>query len=983
MGPYDINPATPGLLRVESLNISLKFDRTSPTAGRVSWNIPTPATGCGAGTQAYNGIVVTIDTTPTAVSKVPVTGMTYTSDPTADANLHVGDKIGTALVIGSFYNDLTTVFFDVSGLTPNTPYYVTGYPVDAQYRYFIEGVHSYSLDYDVDGSVGTTGSQIVIIHPSDNSSQVQPTDFTELMPGITYQFQITVGLIPRPRTPQDPIYGVPVPVPHTISVSGTYASTYTDLINEINKQLSLIDNPSQGPYAPNTGAFYWNATLDKLYQWNGSMNVELPVIIQDTSPAVVLAGTYWLNPTTFVLKRYNGAAWVAPEVITSTVDPQNPIADTTYWFDGTIGHLWNGTTWCDVSTILSATDPSTVVPTTAGAFWYNTTTEVLYKWDNIFEMWVIVDEIKYSVDPNSLTTGAYWFDESSNTLNAWNTPTVGVWNQQANVSVSEHQPTTPADGKFWYDPTTQILKQYVAITDTWTILEVISYPTNPITRHSCDLWWNTTLNQLNVWDIVNSIWKPVATFYRQDSDPSLMPILSEGSLWYNNTTDVLYAWKNNCFKLVQFISRATDPTIIAVDVIWYNPTTDVWKVNDGLQLWTIITPIISENDPAALPAGTYWYDTINNAVKMWNGVAWVSLLFATSSPGPALNSTWFNTTMSKLLVWNGTAWEIAPVRATVEMTSLGYLLFTDTQVGSSSLIQILDINLFQSLAVAVSYNDPKPGSDAVSSKPSYEEVGIGTDGTDDQRLKLMNEIRFELGYPSVDVELTPEQLDYAITKALGELRERSGLPYKRAFLFMQVNPETQRYILSNKIGGFDKVVQIMGIYRLTSSFLSSAHGAGLYGQIVLQQLYNMGTFDLLSYHIMTEYTKTMEQLFAAKLTFTFNEQTRELWIHHRFPVTEPYVTMECSMERTEQEILSDRLARPWLRRYALATSRLMLAEIRGKFASLPGASGSISLNASDLRMAAKEDFEICNHEIDDFVVNNVEEWGMASTFTFG
>jgi hypothetical protein len=406
-------------------------------------------------------------------------------------------------------------------------------------------------------------------------------------------------------------------------------------------------------------------------------------------------------------------------------------------------------------------------------------------------------------------------------------------------------------------------------------------------------------------------------------------------------------------------------------------------VNDGSQNWSVIEPVISENDPTSLPTGTFWFDTTNSSLQMWNGISWVTVSYSTSSPAPTTGTNWFNSSLGKLMTWDGTVWELASVRATVELTSNGNLIFTDTLVNSSSFVAVHDITLFQSLGVSYSFYDPKPGTDGVSSQPSYEQLGIGTDGTDDQRLKLMTEIRYEMGYPNVDVEVTPEQLDYAISKALEEFRAHSSLAYKRGFMFMQVSPETQRYLLTNKISGMDKIVDIMGIYRLTSSFLSSAHGAGLFGQVVLQQLYNMGTFDLLSYHIMTEYTKTMEQLFAAKLTFTWNEQTRELWIHHRFPQTEPYVSMEVSVERTEQEIMSDRYARPWIRRWATAVTRLMLAETRGKYSTLPGASGSITLNANDLRMAAKETMEQCMQEIFDYVADRPEEYGMATSFIFG
>jgi hypothetical protein len=253
----------------------------------------------------------------------------------------------------------------------------------------------------------------------------------------------------------------------------------------------------------------------------------------------------------------------------------------------------------------------------------------------------------------------------------------------------------------------------------------------------------------------------------------------------------------------------------------------------------------------------------------------------------------------------------------------------------------------------------------------------------DERLKLMNEIRYELGYPIVDVELSNEQLDFAITKALEEIRSKTSVAYKRGFFFMHVNAETQRYLLTNKVQGMDKIVTVLGIYRLTSSFLSSAHGAGVYGQIVMQHLYNMGTFDLLSYHLMSEYTELMEILFAGRITFTWNEQKRDLWIHHRFPFHERMVLIEAATERTEQDIIADRWCRPWIRKFASAQARMMLAETRGKYSTLPGAGGAVTLNASDLRQKATEDIQACMDEIDNYQVDRPEEYGLGAQMVLG
>lgn len=980
MSSFDLRQDAPGLLRAEALNITLKFERTSATTGRISWNIPTPAAGCTAENQAYCGMLVTIDTTPASASKTPTNGEVYESDATADANLFAGSHIGTSLVIGAFYTDRTTTFFDVTGLMPNTPYYVSGFPMDCQYRYFIEGVHAYSLEFKNRGTDGTHGSQVVVLNAGSTPMGVQPTDYTGLAPTVEYDFTVQLGIDPIPNRPIDSVECTLEARPYNVRINGTNASTYAELVSAINTQFALLSKPQQGPAAANTGAYYWNASQQKLFQWDGSQHVEVPVLIDDSTPNNVTVGTYWLNPSTNVLQRWNGSAWVSTTVIEYGTDPTAPIADSSYWYDGSNVYIWNGNTWCQVTNFAQTVDPSLPVLPPAGSYWYDDANGVLYKWNVTLEMWEVTTAIQYHEDPNTLTPGTYWFNEAVNALYAYNGPTLG-WTNLPNTVVSELEPTTPTNGQFWYNPLEQELFTYTGT--TWTQLDVLVFPSDPTVRAVCDLWWNTATDVMSVWDGINGVWVVVTQFYQQPTDPSLSPTMNTGYTWFNPTTQELYVWENNCFVVVDYINWATDPTTtIPAGTIWHNTTANTW-LERGVGAWTLADPIVSPSDPTSLPTGTFWFNTTNSGLQLWNGISWVTVTYSTVPLTPATGTLWFDTNANTLKVWTTSGWDNAPLPVTVELDCNGNLLFTDATVGSTSLVRITDGTLFKSLDTVFAIHDATIGSDGASSEPSYAEVGIGTDGSIAIRAKLANDMRYDLGYPVVDVELTQEQMDHAIDVALMEFRTRSGMAYKRGFFFMGTKPNEQRYQLASKVAGHNKIVEVLGVYRMTSSFLSSAHGAGVYGQIVLQHLYNMGTFDLLSYHIMGEYTKLLEMLFAGRLTFHWNEQTRELFIHHRFPMQERTMCIEASVERTEQDLMTDRYARSWIRRWALAQCRMMLAETRGKFSTLPGAGGGVTLNASDLRSQAMTDMEACIAEIDDYVVDGPDEWGMGSQFTFG
>src|SRR4051812_10477377 len=107
----------PDQIKIEGQEIVLKFQRTSDTTARISWNIPAPANGCNVDTQAYDGIVITVSNKPANyISTSPTDGKFYTGDPTVDNDLHAGDKLDIALVLGAFYNDKTTTILDITDL---------------------------------------------------------------------------------------------------------------------------------------------------------------------------------------------------------------------------------------------------------------------------------------------------------------------------------------------------------------------------------------------------------------------------------------------------------------------------------------------------------------------------------------------------------------------------------------------------------------------------------------------------------------------------------------------------------------------------------------------------------------------------------------------------------------------------------------------------------------------------------------------------
>ena len=1019
-------------LRTEGQEIKLVFKQGVPATGQgtLEWNIPAPAAGCDSDAPGvYAGIVFLLSTEPLRASNIPQDGTVYVADPTADFDLSTADKIGTALVVGAVYEceqkargETLTTSLVINDLKPNVSYYVAGYATDCQFRYHSDGIRSYSDSYG-DKETDVPGEQV--IHLGPEGAGVLPTDGTGLAVGTKYEFDLIV----------DDTFPVGTNVKTVqLVIDAIDAGTYQDLLDTINKQIALVDNPEQSPLPPQSGSFFWDVTKQELFQYDGVSYISVPALVEPTDPANVVAGSYWYDIENKVLSRWNipnPTGWNVIDHVVTESDPTNPACDL-YWFDNTISRRWDGSTWCDQETLISLTDPSDCPTIECGTYWFDETKEELFGWNSRVEKWDTAAAVYWPEAPNQLSTGTYWFDDATDKL--FKRATSSWTDITATSLIQETEPTAPVDGLIWYKQSTEELKEYSISLLAWVDLDVLVWSEDPTNVESCDLWWNSSSDLLFTWDIVNNEWDQVVRFVQSTIDPTQTGTIAVDTVWYNPTTDVSSTWDGVDWVVVESITKATDPTQPVTGEAWYKPSTNEWKIwgspNAG---WNVVDPIDSEADPTNIPNGTYWYDTTNDALFVRNGITWVTVTFSTVPYAPTGGSLWFDTSSDTLYTWDRVNSEWIPATPLVYATFTigGGIIFQTPGRGSNNIVLVptpeglasssspcsigtgfaydgvtdisyaeceyydnnitrtypardipLNIFLWGNLVPAGNVIRPKGGNDGKSGVPSYMQPEVGDDGTPDERRELMDSIRQQLGYPVVEVELTNYQLDTCIQGALESFRKRSGASVRRGFYFLDIEPGKQQYLMTNKVLGYHKIVNITSAHRFTSAFLSSAHGAGVYGQVVLQHLYNMGTYDLTSFHLVSQYVEQLEILFATRLTFGWHEHSRVLSIYNAFTRPEK-ILIDCMVERTEQDLLKDRLIKTWIERYALSEAMMILSHIRGKFASLPGAGGGIALNAGELIGIAQSYREELLNQIDEFVVDTPEDVGIGSTFILG
>lgn len=269
--------------------------------------------------------------------------------------------------------------------------------------------------------------------------------------------------------------------------------------------------------------------------------------------------------------------------------------------------------------------------------------------------------------------------------------------------------------------------------------------------------------------------------------------------------------------------------------------------------------------------------------------------------------------------------------------------------------------------------------------PTTDKVGIGTDGSYDERLRLMKILKGQMGWPQVCVELSEDQFNIAIDNALDEFRRRADNAYSHRYVIFTLKEGQQVYYLNDPRLKTDKIVNVINIHRISMLGVSAlSTESNVYAQAFFHQYYTGSMVDVLSIHLSHQLSEVFEKIFAGNLTFTWDEASRQLQIHRRMRFGEEKVLLECVMERTENELMLDRWAKQWIQGWAHAELKEMLGMIRSKYSSgLPGPTGGLSLNGDLLLSEARQDFEELLRQITDYEVGNGGVNFMNTAFMIG
>lgn len=753
---------------------------------------------------------------------------------------------------------------------------------------------------------------------------------------------------------------------------------------------------------PEDGTIWFDSTTGIARVWKNGVWCELNTIVSTRNPLlpVLIEGQgYWYNTETGELFRLNKETnqWLDILAIYFDKDPQLiDVGD--YWYDETnekVFVLMSGNEWQEVPNVFMEETNSNI--TQRLSYRYVIDELSLYRWNSSDEIWDKIQVINNNINPNADDSiedgvvGDFWFDTNDFILYEFRS---NGWEQVNNVVIEQKNSFITEPFDFRYVEDEQKLFEWSSMSLSWEELDIAIFPTDPRDRSSCQYWWNSTpsVDTLFSWDDLNSEWVEVDNFFQQATNPVEPQKLPKGTVWYNPETQVLTRILSEVCEEVNFINETFNPLEIPSGLYWFF-NDQFYLYSESAQEWVLVDeqPIRSDTDPTNVEVGEYWLDTGTGELYQWDGVHWSLQEVADSDPKPEEGFLWYNTVEDQLYMWDAIRW--------VETTAFAYLefvkgdgcndmdtfVFKTRKVGCDAVIELMDEtgNVFGDLEVTIRYRDPVPGQDIQQKVPMYKQLGVGDDGSPDERRELHRKIRELLGAPTVRIELSKSNIDICIDNALKMIRKYSGYGYKRGFFFLDMKRNQQTYELSDKCVGFNKIVKVTAAYRLRSGFLKGAYtGYDIYGYAALKQLYTLGSFDLLSFHLVSSFIEELENLFATRLTFQWNEQTRELKLYNAIYADER-ILLDASVERTEQEILADRNTTMWIQKWAVAEAKMMLSQGRGKFQSLPGPTGSTILNAQELITQSEAEKAGLLEELDDISMHDTSEVGQKAYFIMG
>jgi hypothetical protein len=146
---------------------------------------------------------------------------------------------------------------------------------------------------------------------------------------------------------------------------------------------------------------------------------------------------------------------------------------------------------------------------------------------------------------------------------------------------------------------------------------------------------------------------------------------------------------------------------------------------------------------------------------------------------------------------------------------------------------------------------------------------------------MIDYIRLRLGDQMIDVELDKEHYDLSIKQALTKYRQRAQNAVEESYIFLDLIPDVQEYILPPQI------MEVRQIFRRgigsTSGTTASQFEPFSSGYLNTYMLVAGRVGGLTNYELFTQYQELAMTMFGGYINYTWNRVTKKLTLIRKIP----------------------------------------------------------------------------------------------------
>jgi hypothetical protein len=249
-----------------------------------------------------------------------------------------------------------------------------------------------------------------------------------------------------------------------------------------------------------------------------------------------------------------------------------------------------------------------------------------------------------------------------------------------------------------------------------------------------------------------------------------------------------------------------------------------------------------------------------------------------------------------------------------------------------------------------------------------------------QQSDIVDYIRLRLGYGMIDVEADKEHFDMGIKQALIRYRQRSSNSVEESYVFLDIYPETQEYILPNYIIDVKQIFR-RGIGSVTGTTASQFEPFAS-GYLNTYMLVAGRVGGLANYELFVDYQKLAMTMFGGFMNFTFNKVTKKITLVRKIPwggiqgsdIVKESVLLWTYNYKPDIVLLNDPQAFPWIQDYAYALTSISIGQAREKFATIAGPQGGTTLNGTALKQEGQALLDKLDEDIKNYVDGGQPMW---------